>query len=76
MCTTIFLYIKSGENWYAKKMDKLQVLSFILTPFCRRCPFLRIVTGSFLCSEFCYTFGPLTLTQLDFFVKSHHVQVT
>ncbi|MFS7934035.1 hypothetical protein Hanom_Chr05g00386771 [Helianthus anomalus] len=58
------------------KKEKLHVLSFILTPFCRLCLFQRILTGFALYREFCCTFCPLTLTQLDFFVKSHHVQLT
>ncbi|MFS7975737.1 hypothetical protein Hanom_Chr10g00884241 [Helianthus anomalus] len=54
-------------------MEKLHVLSFIFIPFCRRCPFQRMLTGFALYKEFCYTFCPLTLTQLDFCVKYDHV---
>ncbi|MFS7986865.1 hypothetical protein Hanom_Chr11g01015281 [Helianthus anomalus] len=42
--------------------EKLHVLSFILTPFYRRCYFQRILTGFALYREFCCMFCPLTLT--------------
>ncbi|MFS7951236.1 hypothetical protein Hanom_Chr07g00592551 [Helianthus anomalus] len=57
-------------------MEKLHVLSFILTPFCRRCPFQRILTGCVLYKEFCCTSCPLALTQLVFLVKYGHVPCT
>ncbi|MFS7966702.1 hypothetical protein Hanom_Chr09g00776871 [Helianthus anomalus] len=57
-------------------MEKLHVLSFILYPFYRRCPFQRILTGFALYREFYFTFSSLPLTQLNFLVKSGYVQVT
>ncbi|MFS8015647.1 hypothetical protein Hanom_Chr15g01359161 [Helianthus anomalus] len=59
-----------------KIKEKLHLLSFIFIPFYRRCPFQRILTGFTLYKKFCYTLCPLTLTQLNFLVKSSHVQVT
>ncbi|MFS8020442.1 hypothetical protein Hanom_Chr16g01415621 [Helianthus anomalus] len=65
MRSSIHIYIK----------EKLQVLSFILIPLIRRCPFQRILTSFVLYKEFCCTFCPLDLTQLDFLVKSCHPRV-
>ncbi|MFS7978039.1 hypothetical protein Hanom_Chr10g00910981 [Helianthus anomalus] len=56
-------------------MDKLHVMSFILTTFYRRCPFQRVLTGFALYREFCCTLHSLALTQLDFLVKSDYLRV-
>ncbi|MFS7948134.1 hypothetical protein Hanom_Chr06g00556391 [Helianthus anomalus] len=52
---------------------KLQVLSFMFTPNCRRCPLAQKLTSSVLNVSKSYTLCPLGQTQLDFFVKSGHV---
>ncbi|MFS8011515.1 hypothetical protein Hanom_Chr14g01310041 [Helianthus anomalus] len=57
-------------------LSKLQVLSFIFTSNCRRCPLAKKLTGGVLyVAKYC-KFCPLGQTQLDFLVKSSHVQVT
>ncbi|MFS7927477.1 hypothetical protein Hanom_Chr04g00309551 [Helianthus anomalus] len=57
-------------------MSKLQVLSFIFTPNCRRCPLAQKLTSSVLNVSKSCTLCPLSQTQLDFFVKSGHVPCT
>ncbi|MFS7921603.1 hypothetical protein Hanom_Chr03g00238941 [Helianthus anomalus] len=56
--------------------SKLQVLSFMFTPNCRRCPFFQKLTGGVLNLPKSCTLCPLGQTQLDFLVKSGHVQGT
>ncbi|KAJ0846699.1 hypothetical protein HanRHA438_Chr15g0727891 [Helianthus annuus] len=59
-----------------KKKSKLQVLSFIFTLFCRRCPLAQKLTSFVLnVSKFC-TLYPLGQTQLDFLVKYGHMPYT
>ncbi|MFS8006990.1 hypothetical protein Hanom_Chr14g01255691 [Helianthus anomalus] len=51
-------------------MSKLQVLSFMFTPNCRRCPLAQKFTSFvFNVSKSC-TLCPLSQTQLNFLVKS------
>ncbi|MFS7901548.1 hypothetical protein Hanom_Chr01g00000971 [Helianthus anomalus] len=57
-------------------LSKLQVLSFTLTPFCRRCPLAQKLTSYVLnVSKYC-TLCPLALTQLYFLVNYGHVLCT
>ncbi|MFS7981607.1 hypothetical protein Hanom_Chr10g00952971 [Helianthus anomalus] len=56
-------------------MEKLQVLSFIFIVLYKRCPFFQVLTGGVLYREFCCKFCPLSLTQLDVFVKSDYPRV-
>ncbi|KAF5808424.1 hypothetical protein HanXRQr2_Chr04g0145221 [Helianthus annuus] len=64
---TIFVY---------KSLSKLQLLSFMFTSNFRRCPFCQNLAGGVLYLSKSCTFCPLDQTQLDFFVKSGHVQGT
>ncbi|MFS7890038.1 hypothetical protein Hanom_Chr00s000006g01614061 [Helianthus anomalus] len=57
-------------------MSKLQVLFFMFTSNFTRCPLVQNLTGGVLYLSKSYTFCPLTQTQLDFLVKSSHVQGT
>ncbi|MFS7996692.1 hypothetical protein Hanom_Chr12g01132801 [Helianthus anomalus] len=57
-------------------MRKLQVLSFMFTSNCRRCPFGQKFTGGVLNLSKSCTFCHLGQTQLDFLVKSGHVHCT
>ncbi|MFS7888543.1 hypothetical protein Hanom_Chr00s000001g01596431 [Helianthus anomalus] len=57
-------------------MSKLQVLSFMFTSNCRRCPFFQKFTGGVLNLSKSYTLCPLGQTQLYFFVNSNHVTCT
>ncbi|MFS7916718.1 hypothetical protein Hanom_Chr03g00180621 [Helianthus anomalus] len=57
-------------------MSKLQVLSFMFTPNCRRCPFFQKFTGGVLNVSKSYKLCPLGQTQLDFLVKFGHVPCT
>ncbi|MFS7987711.1 hypothetical protein Hanom_Chr11g01026111 [Helianthus anomalus] len=51
---------------YLKKSG-LQVLSFIFTPFCRRCPLTQKLTSFVLNVPKSCRFYPLGQTQLSFF---------
>ncbi|MFS7899209.1 hypothetical protein Hanom_Chr00s048268g01778351 [Helianthus anomalus] len=55
---------------------KLQVLSFMFTPNCRRCLFFSKVSGGVLNLPKSYVLCHLGQTQLDFLVKSDHVLCT
>ncbi|MFS7955061.1 hypothetical protein Hanom_Chr07g00638131 [Helianthus anomalus] len=55
---------------------KLQVLSFMFTPNCRRCSLAQKFTGGVLNLSKSCTLCPLGQTQLDFLVKSGYVQGT
>ncbi|MFS7963836.1 hypothetical protein Hanom_Chr08g00742991 [Helianthus anomalus] len=57
-------------------MYKLQVLSFMFTPNYRRCPLAQKSTSFVLNVSKSCTLCPLGQTQLNFFVKSGHVQGT
>ncbi|MFS7990316.1 hypothetical protein Hanom_Chr11g01057391 [Helianthus anomalus] len=58
------------------KVSKLQVLSFIFTSNFRRCSLAKKLTGGVLyVTKYC-KFCPFSQTQLDFLVKSSHVQGT
>ncbi|MFS8025149.1 hypothetical protein Hanom_Chr16g01471521 [Helianthus anomalus] len=63
-------------NVYHIEKSKLQVLSFMFTSNFRRCPFGQKFTGGVLYLPKSCTFCPLDQTQLDFLVKSSHVQGT
>ncbi|MFS7930276.1 hypothetical protein Hanom_Chr04g00342331 [Helianthus anomalus] len=56
--------------------SKLQVLSFMFTPNCRRCPLAQKLTSFVLNVPKSCTLYPLGQTQLDFLVKSRHVPCT
>ncbi|KAF5755653.1 hypothetical protein HanXRQr2_Chr17g0805181 [Helianthus annuus] len=56
--------------------SKLQVLSFVFTPNCKRCPLAQKLTSFVLNVPKSCTLCPLGQTQLDFLVKSNHVQNT
>ncbi|MFS8013018.1 hypothetical protein Hanom_Chr14g01327811 [Helianthus anomalus] len=56
--------------------SKLQVLSFMFTPNCRRCPLAQKLTSFVLNVSKSCTLCPLGQTQLGFFVKSGHVPCT
>ncbi|MFS7970713.1 hypothetical protein Hanom_Chr09g00824151 [Helianthus anomalus] len=56
--------------------SKLQVLSFMLTSNCRRCPFGQKFTGGVLKLSKSCTFCPLGQTWLEISVKNYHVQCT
>ncbi|MFS8006698.1 hypothetical protein Hanom_Chr14g01252271 [Helianthus anomalus] len=56
------------------KKNKLQVLTFMFVPNCRRCPLPLNLTSCVLnVSKSCTRYVLLTLTQSDFFVKYGHV---
>ncbi|MFS7938949.1 hypothetical protein Hanom_Chr05g00445821 [Helianthus anomalus] len=55
-------------------VSESQGLSFIFILICRRCPLCLKLTSFVLYVFKSYTFCPLALTQLDFSVKSSHVQ--
>ncbi|MFS7990476.1 hypothetical protein Hanom_Chr11g01059291 [Helianthus anomalus] len=57
-------------------MSKLQVLSFMFTPNCRRYPLSLKLTGFVLYVTKSCTLCPLGQTQLDFLVKSGHMLCT
>ncbi|MFS7970942.1 hypothetical protein Hanom_Chr09g00826821 [Helianthus anomalus] len=57
-------------------MSKLQVLSFMFTSNCRRCPLAQKLTSFVLSVSKSYRLCPLGQTQLYFFVKSGHVPCT
>ncbi|MFS7926701.1 hypothetical protein Hanom_Chr04g00300191 [Helianthus anomalus] len=56
--------------------SKLQVLSFMFTPNCRRCLLAQKLTSFVLNVTKSYTLCPLGQTQLDFLVKFGHVPYT
>ncbi|MFS8003000.1 hypothetical protein Hanom_Chr13g01208731 [Helianthus anomalus] len=56
--------------------SKLQVLSFMFTSNCRRCPLAQNLTSSVLNVPKSCTLCPLDQTQLNFLVKSGHVPCT
>ncbi|MFS7945947.1 hypothetical protein Hanom_Chr06g00530211 [Helianthus anomalus] len=75
------LYIRLHRLSTRKKtlflfLSKLQVLSFMFTPNCRRCPLAQKLTSSVLNVPKSCTLCPLALTQLDFLVKYGHVPCT
>ncbi|MFS7963639.1 hypothetical protein Hanom_Chr08g00740701 [Helianthus anomalus] len=55
-------------------MSKLQVLSFMFTSNCRRCPFSQNFTSGVLYLSKSCTFCPLSQTWLENSVKKSHVQ--
>ncbi|MFS8021831.1 hypothetical protein Hanom_Chr16g01432111 [Helianthus anomalus] len=57
-------------------MSKLQVLSFMFTPNCRRCSFGQKFTGGVLNLSKSCTLCHLGQTQLEVLVKSDHVPFT
>ncbi|MFS7996463.1 hypothetical protein Hanom_Chr12g01130291 [Helianthus anomalus] len=57
-------------------MSKLQVLSFVFTSNCRRCPFGQKLTGDILNLLKSCMFCSLGQTWLEILVKSCHVQCT
>ncbi|MFS8012684.1 hypothetical protein Hanom_Chr14g01323741 [Helianthus anomalus] len=59
-----------------KSPSKLQVLFFMFTTFCRRCPLAEKLTSFVLNVSKSCTFYPLGQTQLDFLVKYGHVSCT
>ncbi|MFS7984256.1 hypothetical protein Hanom_Chr11g00984371 [Helianthus anomalus] len=63
-------------SWVNYKKSKLQVLSFMFTSNCRRCPLAQKLTGFVLNVLKSCTLCPLDQTQLDFLVKYGHVQGT
>ncbi|MFS8024565.1 hypothetical protein Hanom_Chr16g01464721 [Helianthus anomalus] len=56
--------------------SKLQVLSFLFTSNCRRCPLAQKLTSFVLYVSKSCTVCPLSLTQSDFLVKYDHVPCT
>ncbi|MFS7993575.1 hypothetical protein Hanom_Chr12g01095741 [Helianthus anomalus] len=56
--------------------SKLQVLSCMFTPNCRRCPLAQKLTSYVLNVSKSCTLYPLALTQLIFLVKYGHVPCT
>ncbi|MFS7956414.1 hypothetical protein Hanom_Chr07g00654371 [Helianthus anomalus] len=58
------------------KKSKLQVLSFMFTLNCRRCPFDQKFTGGVLNVSKSYTFCPLYQTWLEILVKNCYEQCT
>ncbi|MFS7940746.1 hypothetical protein Hanom_Chr05g00468041 [Helianthus anomalus] len=57
-------------------MSKLQVLSFMFTSNCRRCPLAQKFTSFILNISKSCMLCPLGQTQLEFLVKSGHVPCT
>ncbi|MFS7967649.1 hypothetical protein Hanom_Chr09g00788171 [Helianthus anomalus] len=57
-------------------LSKLQVLSFLFTSNCRRCPLAQKLTSFVLYVSKSCTVCPLSLTQSDFLVKYDHVPCT
>ncbi|MFS7931457.1 hypothetical protein Hanom_Chr04g00356201 [Helianthus anomalus] len=53
--------------------SKLQVLSFMIVPNCRRCPFPLNLKSFVLSVSKSYTLHPLAPIQFDFLVKYGHV---
>ncbi|MFS7922041.1 hypothetical protein Hanom_Chr03g00243951 [Helianthus anomalus] len=62
----------TGRN---TKKSKLQVLSFMFVPNCRRCPFSLNLTSFILNVSKSCTLCPLSITQSDIFVKYGHTIV-
>ncbi|MFS7979859.1 hypothetical protein Hanom_Chr10g00932601 [Helianthus anomalus] len=61
---------------FNKYKSKIQVLSFMFASNFRRCPLAQKLTGGVLYLSKSCKFCPLGQTQLDFLVKSSHVQGT
>ncbi|MFS7899594.1 hypothetical protein Hanom_Chr00s086375g01796891 [Helianthus anomalus] len=57
-------------------MSKLRVLSFMFTPFCRRCPLAQKLKNFVINVSKSCTLCPLGQNQLDFLVKYGHVPCT
>ncbi|MFS8001344.1 hypothetical protein Hanom_Chr13g01189261 [Helianthus anomalus] len=57
-------------------LSKLQVLSFMFTSNCRRCPLAQKFTSFVLNVPKSCTLCPLAQTQLDFLVNFGHVPCT
>ncbi|MFS7939192.1 hypothetical protein Hanom_Chr05g00448811 [Helianthus anomalus] len=62
MCFNVFYFL-----------SKLQVLSFICTPFFKQCPLAQNLTSYVLNVSKSCTICPLCLTYLIFLVKSDHI---
>ncbi|MFS7968834.1 hypothetical protein Hanom_Chr09g00802181 [Helianthus anomalus] len=65
---TLFYFVDCSCMY--KILSKLQVLSFMFTSNCRRCPLAQKLTNFVLNVSKSCTLCPLNLTQLDFFLLS------
>ncbi|MFS7967213.1 hypothetical protein Hanom_Chr09g00783141 [Helianthus anomalus] len=81
-CNSVFnkIYVrtprKNKHNYVVSFLSKLQVLSFMFASNFRRYPLAQKLTGGVLYLSKSCTFCSLGQTQLDFLVKSSHVQGT